>query len=250
MGWSTPEVPARGFAVIARRERPVLLGGILVLAALAWIYLAKSAGKAMAADFGLVLAMWWVMMVAMMLPSAAPAILLYSRVRASRATTSGIAPPWLFLTGYVIAWLGFSLIAAMAQLALVKSDWIGAMDLRASAPALVGGALIAAGAYQLTPWKDACLSSCRSPAQFLTRHWRPGAFGALRLGLLHGATCVGCCWLLMILLFVGGVMNLAWVALLASLVAVEKLASRGPLVARWTGVAMIIGGAIFLVAAV
>ncbi|MCA1653398.1 MAG: DUF2182 domain-containing protein, partial [Sphingomonadales bacterium] len=152
-------------------------------------------------------------------------------------------PPWLFLSGYLTTWLGFSLVAAAAQLALVRSDWIGAMDLRASAPALVGGALIAAGAYQLTPWKDACLSSCRSPAQFLTRYWRPGWSGALRLGLFHGAFCVGCCWLLMILLFVGGVMNLAWVTLLAILVAVEKLASGGPLTARLAGVVMLLGGA-------
>jgi len=250
MASSTPDIPERGVAgLIARHERLVLLSGIAALVLLGWLYLLKGGEMTMAADFGLVLAMWWVMMAAMMLPSAAPAILLYARVQRHRSDKFKIAPPWLFLLGYLTAWLGFSLIAAAAQLALVGSGWIGAMDLRASAPALIGGALIAAGAYQLSPWKDACLSSCRSPAQFLARHWRPGPSGAIRLGLLHGAICVGCCWLLMILLFVGGVMNLVWVALLASLVALEKLASRGPLVARWVGVAMLVGGAGVLVAA-
>ncbi|MCY7340041.1 MAG: DUF2182 domain-containing protein [Sphingomonas bacterium] len=234
---------------MAGRERTVLVGGIAALALLAWAYLARGGEMTMAADFALVLAMWWVMMVAMMLPSAAPAILLYARVRNSRGDAAGIAPPWLFLSGYLITWLGFSLAAAAAQLELVRSDWIGAMNLCASAPALVGGALMAAGAYQLSPWKNACLRSCRSPAQFLTRYWRPGPSGALRLGLLHGTVCVGCCWLLMILLFVGGVMNLAWVAALAILVAVEKLASGGPLAARLAGVAMLLGGAGVLVEA-
>ena len=234
---------------MAQRERAVLVVGIATLALLAWAYLARGGEMTMAADFILVLTMWWVMMVAMMLPSAAPAILLYARVRSSRGDGAGIAPPWLFLAGYLITWLGFSLAAAAAQLALVRSDWIGAMDLRVSAPALVGGALMAAGAYQLSPWKNACLRSCRSPAQFLMLHWQPGPSGALRLGLLHGAVCVGCCWLLMVLLFVGGVMNLVWVAALAILVAVEKLAPGGALAARLAGIAMLLGGAGVLVAA-
>lgn len=239
----------RGFAeLIARRERVVLLAGILVLAALAWVYLAKGGGMTMSAAAALVVVMWWVMMAAMMLPSAAPAILLYARVRTSRGEAAAIAPPWLFLAGYLIAWGGFSLIAALGQLALVNSGLVGAMDLRATTPVLVGAALVAAGAYQLTPWKDACLGSCRSPAQFLAHHWRPGASGALRLGLLHGAICVGCCWLLMILLLVGGVMNLAWVALLAGLVAVEKLLPGGAWIARIAGAAMIAAGAILVLA--
>lgn len=228
---------------MAQRERAVLVVGIATLALLAWAYLARGGEMTMAADFILVLTMWWVMMVAMMLPSAAPAILLYARVRSSRGDGAGIAPPWLFLAGYLITWLGFSLAAAAAQLELVRSDWIGAMDLRVSAPALVGGALMAAGAYQLSPWKNACLRSCRSPAQFFTLHWRPGPSGALRLGLLHGAVCVGCCWLLMILLFVGGVMNLAWIAALSIAVAVEKMAPGGERLAAGLGLVLIVVGA-------
>ncbi len=250
MGLYTPDVAGSQSAVfLMHRERTLLLGGIIALVGLAWAYLAQGGEMSMTADFGLILAMWSVMMMAMMLPSATPAILLYARVRKSRRETPEIAPPWLFLLGYLLTWFVFSVAAAVMQLVLVRSGSIGAMDLRANTPALVGGALIAAGAYQISPWKEACLGSCRSPAQFLVRHWRPGVFGALRLGLLHGVVCVGCCWLLMILLFVGGVMNLAWVAILAALVAVEKLASRGPLVSRWVGMAMLFGGVGFLFAA-
>lgn len=236
-----------GFAL--RRGRTLLIVGIVALATLAWAWLVSGDAMSMAADFWLVLAMWLVMMVAMMLPSAAPAILLYDRVRSDRGEPDDIAPSWLFMLGYLGAWFGFSAAAALAQLALVRAGWIGAMDLRASAPAVAGAALFVAGAYQMTPWKNACLSSCRSPAQFLTRFWRPGVWGALRLGLLHGAICIGCCWLLMILLFVGGVMNLAWVALLAALVAVEKVASTGPMIARWMGIGMMVGGGAVAVAA-
>ena len=234
--------------MIARNQRLLVVGATLGLALLAWAYLARGGAMTMTQDFWLVLIMWWVMMAAMMLPSAAPAILLYARVRTSRGETGGIAPPWLFGAGYLIAWLMFSIAAAGLQLALVGAGWIGAMDLRASAPAMIGAGLFVAGAYQLSPWKNACLSSCRSPAQFLARHWRPGIWGALRLGLLHGAICIGCCWLLMILLFVGGVMNLAWVALLAALVAIEKLLPGGIRVARIAGAAMIAAGAILVLA--
>ena len=230
------------------RSRFVLIGGIVVLVLLAWAYLACGGEMTMVADLPMVVVMWWVMMVAMMLPSAAPVILLYAQVRSSRDDVAGIGQPWLFLSGYLAVWLGFSIAAAAAQIELVRSEWIGMMDLRVSSPELIGAAIIAAGAYQLSPWKNACLRSCRSPAQFLTRHWRPGASGALRLGLLHGAICVGCCWLLMILLFVGGVMNLAWVAMLAILVAIEKLASRGVLAARLTGIAMLVAGGVVVFA--
>jgi predicted metal-binding membrane protein len=115
-------------------------------------------------------------------------------------------------------------------------------DMRIRSAIMVSVVLIAAGAYQLSPLKGACLSHCRSPAQFFSRHWRAGPYGALRLGVLHGAYCVGCCWLLMALLFVGGVMNLALVALLTAVVSAEKLLPNGSLVARCSGVALIAGG--------
>lgn len=188
----------------------------------------------------LVAAMWAVMMVAMMLPGAAPAILLYSRVH--RHSINDSAPPSMaFLAGYLACWLGFALIATALQLA-IASPMSMALESRLAAGVL----LIAAGLYQLSPLKDACLNHCRSPAAFLSRHFRPGSWGAARLGLRHGAWCVGCCWLLMSLLFVGGVMNLLWIAGLTLLVAAEKLLPHGAWIARIGGVALVAWGIIVL----
>ena len=180
--------------------------------------------------------MWATMMVAMMLPSAAPAILLYARVH--RHSTEAPPPTAAFLAGYLACWLGFALLAASLQLA-IASPVTMAVESRVGAAAL----LVVAGLYQLSPLKDACLNRCRSPAEFITRHYRPGSLGAARLGLLHGAYCVGCCWLLMALLFVGGVMNLVWVAALTLLVAAEKLLPGGAWIARIAGIAFIGWGA-------
>jgi predicted metal-binding membrane protein len=192
----------------------------------------------MSPSWPLVFAMWSAMMMAMMLPSAAPAILLYARVHRHSASPETLPPTMGFLLGYVVCWVGFSAVAASLQLALG-----GAMQVGRDAAAVV---LIAAGIYQLVPLKDACLTRCRSPAEFITRHYRTGTLGAFRLGLLHGAYCVGCCWLLMALLFVCGVMNLAWVAALALLVAAEKLLPGGRWLARAAGVALICWGAYLL----
>ena len=164
-------------------------------------------------------AMWWTMMIAMMAPSAAPAILLYARVH-RHALGQGqegdrLAPTAAFVAGYLLIWLGFSLAAALAHWALERASLIAFMGMGSQSRWLSSGVLIAAGLYQLSPLKQACLAHCRAPAAFLTRHWRPGAGGAVRLGALHGAYCLGCCWLLMALLFIGGVMNLAWIAALA-----------------------------------
>ena len=179
------------------------------------------------------IAMWWVMMAAMMLPSAAPAILLYAHVRRSRGPDAKIAQPWVFLTGYLGVWLLFSVGAARAQWTMARSGVTAPGNLGQSA------LLLAAGIYQLSPLKSACVDHCRSPAQFISRHWRPGSLGALRLGLLHGAYCVGCCWALMLLLFVGGVMNLLWVVVLAVIVAAEKLLPNGLWLGRIAGLALI-----------
>lgn len=187
-------------------------------------------------------AMWFTMMVAMMVPSAAPTVMLYAQVY-RHSVKSGAPPTAAFLAGYLVCWLGFSLLAAVLQLFVVPSMSMS-IENRAAASAL----LIAAGVYQLSPIKDACLGRCRSPAQFLSRHYRPGLSGAFRLGLLHGAYCVGCCWLLMALLFVGGVMNLLWIAALTLFVAAEKLLPGGDWVARIAGVVLIGWGVIRLTA--
>ena len=197
-------------------------------------------GMPPSASWSLTAAMWAAMMVAMMVPSAAPAILLFAKVHRHTLGPSLTPPATFILAGYLGCWFGFAGLAATLQLALGNAMIVG----RGAAAAL----LIAAGLYQLSPLKDACLSRCRSPALFLARHYRPGALGAARLGLLHGAYCVGCCWLLMALLFVGGVMNLAWVALLTLLVAAEKLLPGGQWIARVAGFAFI-GWGVFLIAA-
>ena len=193
----------------------------------------------------LTVSMWWVMMVAMMLPSAAPMILLYARaaghgVSGSRPATAS------FLAGYLCAWAGFSLLAAVLQFTLEQLDLFAPMAMASQNRWLSAAILIAVGLYQLSPLKDVCLRHCQNPAQFLSRHYRPGSIGALRMGLLHGSYCVGCCWLLMTLLFVGGVMNLAWIALLTLMVAAEKLLPFGRWVALATGLACIVWGALVL----
>lgn len=189
--------------------------------------------------FGLTIVMWWVMMIGMMVPSATPMVLLFGGVQrrqlADEAPALRVA---VFVLGYLVVWGVFSFAAAGAQTALTARALLAPMQLSLSAS--LGATLVAlAGIYQLTPLKNACLSHCRSPADFLSRHWRRGTAGAFRMGLEHGAYCVGCCWLLMALLFVVGVMNLLWVAAIAAFVLIEKLIPRGVLVARASGVALL-----------
>jgi predicted metal-binding membrane protein len=190
-------------------------------------------------------AMWVTMMVAMMTPSAAPAILLYARVvrqpQAGAEDRARTASPIAFTGGYLLIWLIFSVAAASLQLTLVGRGWLTADLLSLQSRGFSAAVLFTAGAYQLVPWHDVCLQQCRSPAAFLSRHWRPGLAGAIRLGVLHGAYCVGCCWALMALLFVGGVMNLVWIAALTLLVAAEKLLPWGPQVGRTVGAVLIAG---------
>ena len=225
-----------------RHERRVVAGGVALLVLLSWWYLFDGTGMdtGMAAmappPFAALVVMWSLMMVAMMLPSAAPAVLLYARVREIRSRDSDIAQTWIFLAGYAAVWLLFSIVAAAAQQVLNGRSM--ALDVRITN----GAMLLAAGLYQLSPLKNACVRQCRSPAQFISRHWQSGWEGAIRLGIRHGAYCVGCCWLLMALLFVGGVMNLLWIAGLTAIVAIEKLAPRGALFGRTIGVALAVWG--------
>ncbi len=220
----------------------------MALTALAWAYLFAGAGMGgMASSFALVVLMWAAMMVAMMAPSAAPIVLLYAR--AQRLATPDDPPPVpAFVIGYLLCWIGFAVLAAGLQLALEGAAVLTHMGMTLHSRQAGGLVMIAVGLYQLSPFKDACLGKCRSPAHFLSQHYRPGVSGALRLGLLHGAYCVGCCWLLMALLFVGGVMNLLWIAGLTLLVAAEKLLPRGQMIAHVAGAALIGVGVVRLVA--
>lgn len=222
---------------VLRRHRGVTIAGLVAIAALAWAWIAMGAGMSMAMTWSaerilLTLAMWWVMMVAMMVPAAAPTVLLYAK--SAKPSHSGT-----FLAGYLLCWLGFSIAALGLQFVLEEAGRLSHMHMALSSRSLAGALLIAAGLYQFTPLKGACLAHCRSPAHWLSRNYRPGRSGALRMGLSHGAYCLGCCWMLMLLLFVLGVMNLAWVAALTLLVAAEKLLPRGEMIAR-------IGGALFI----
>jgi predicted metal-binding membrane protein len=175
--------------------------------------------------------MWWVMMMAMMLPSAAPTVLLHTKVnRYAQATgTMGSGPisTTIFIAGYLVCWLGFSVLATALQWRLEQSQLLHAMMMWSTNVWLTGGLLVAAGAYQLSPFKMVCLKKCRSPASYLSTHWRTGRDGAFYMGLEHGGYCLGCCWFLMALLFVGGVMNLFWIAGLSVLVLAEKFAPFG-----------------------
>jgi len=183
--------------------------------------------------------MWWTMMIGMMVPSAAPMILLFGSVqRRQLAAESPKLRVALFTAGYLAIWGAFSVAAAGAQLALTKLALLAPLDLTVTA--WLGAVLVAlAGVYQLTPLKNACLRRCRSPAEFLSSHWRRGNPGAFRMGIDHGVYCVGCCWLLMSLLFVVGVMNLVWVAVIAAFVLIEKLVPQGETTAKINGVALL-----------
>lgn len=220
-------------------DRAIVAGAIAALVALSWLYLAGSAGMdasmhaMQSPPLGALVVMWWLMMLAMMLPSATPAILLYGRVREVRGDAATVAPTWLFLGAYLSAWLLFSLVAASAQHLLISPSM--ALESRSATTTL----LVVAGAYQLSPLKMVCLRQCRSPVEFLTRHWQPGVIGAIRLGIMHGTYCIGCCWMLMGLLFVGGVMNFVWIVALTLIVGIERLAPRGDWFGRGAGVALI-----------
>ena len=192
-------------------------------------------------DAGFTFVMWTVMMVAMMTPSAAPVVLIFAGMQ--RRQTGRRLPAGLlaFGAGYLLVWSGFSLVAAAAQWMLHEAAVLSPA-MRTASPWVSGGILIGAGIYQLTPSKGACLTHCQSPLGFLMSHWRNGTAGALRMGITHGAYCVGCCWALMCVLFVVGVMNLVWVAALSALVLIEKIVPAGQTVARASGAAMVVAG--------
>jgi predicted metal-binding membrane protein len=213
--------------------RPVLLTGAVLTAALvAWIVTVQrmegmDAGPGTdLGGLGWYLGIWVTMMAAMMLPSAAPMVLLFAKVSGDRARRDrSFVPTWVFVAGYLAVWTAYGL-AAYGLYRLIKSVDHGFLDWDRSGPYVVGGAVAVAGLYELTPLKSICLKHCRSPLHFLLGGWREGWPGAFRMGLEHGAFCLGCCWGLMIVLFAVGVMSLFWMALVAGVIFVQKLAPR------------------------
>ncbi|MFQ5443833.1 MAG: DUF2182 domain-containing protein [Nitrospinales bacterium] len=188
--------------------------------------------------------MWAVMMVGMMLPSVTPTVLIYAAVaRKSAKEGHPAAPTGAFISGYIAMWILFSLFAALAQWGLDEAALLSPMMVSKSA-GLGAGLLIAAGIYQWLPIKDQCLHQCRSPVEFISTHWRNGVMGAFRMGVSHGAFCLGCCWVLMALLFVGGVMNLLWIAAITLFVLLEKVLPLGDTGGRVVGLLMIVTGGV------
>jgi len=249
------------------RDRALVLASLVGVAALAWLYLVKLAlgmaegdtslmgmGRMGAMDgtpwdgitFALMFVMWLVMMMGMMVPSAAPMILLCAVVKRKAAEKGQpIASANVFAAGYLIVWGAFAAVATTLQWGLHEAALLSPR-MASTSPVLSGIVLIAAGLYQFTPLKRACLKHCRSPLHFLGHHWRKGTRGAVRMGIEHGLFCVGCCWVLMALLFVGGVMNLLWVAAIMVFVLLEKVAPYGVVIGRIAGAALLVAGTLLI----
>jgi len=237
-----------------QRERSLILGGLLMLSALAWVVLiwqsntmsTQAMGMTMGMSALLFMAVWIAMMVAMMFPTAAPMVLMFSKISASkRQQERSFVPTWVFVIAYLLVWsvcggIAYSLAVLIEQLA-GQSMW-----LMENAARLGGVILLAAGLYQLSPLKDTCLSQCRTPFQFILSSWHDGYAGALRMGLEHGAYCLGCCWLLFVILFPLGIMNLAVMALLTALIFAEKALPIGRQISKLAGGGLIVYGVIVL----
>jgi predicted metal-binding membrane protein len=255
---------------LLRRDRRIIAVAITVLTALAWLYLLwvahSMAGQGTpmpdmpgmdmsaamtpilrawtATDFIAIFVMWVIMMMGMMTPSAAPMILIYGRVaRQSALDGRPLSSTGSFAGGYLLSWTGFSLVAAAAQGLLERAAWLTPM-MSAASNRIGGVVLIAAGIYQGTPLKDACLKQCQSPFAFIQTHggFKTGPLASLRLGVQHGFYCIGCCWALMALLFAGGVMNIAWIAAIAIFVLIEKILPAGRIAARVAGAGLVLAG--------
>jgi predicted metal-binding membrane protein len=243
---------------LARRDRAVVAAALAAVVVLAWSYILLGAGvntgigEAMmpmpwtVTTVRVMLAMWIAMMAGMMLPSAAPMILLFTAIdRRRTADALGYRATGLFASAYLVVWAAFSVVATGVQWGLEQARLLSPVMATAST-ALAGVLFLLAGAYQLTPLKQACMRQCRSPLDFLTRCWRTGALGAFGMGLRHGLFCLGCCWAVMVLLFVGGLMNVLWIAALALFVLAEKVVPAGRLLGHAGGVALILWGGVTL----
>jgi predicted metal-binding membrane protein len=239
---------------LLKRDRAIVLFGLVTISVLAWIYILRMAWGIRnmdmtigmphmhtweAFDLVMVFVMWAVMMVAMMVPSTSPIVLAFAKIyRKRRECDRLLVPTGAFLLGYLVIWTGFSFLVTLAQWGLHSAALLSPMMVSTS-PILGGLLLLFAGIFQLTPLKQACLSYCRSPIGFLMSEWREGTQGAFMMGFRHGCYCVGCCWVLMLLLFVTGVMNLLWVAIIAGFVLIEKMFPFGVWVSRVAGLLLI-----------
>ncbi|HMB96493.1 MAG TPA: DUF2182 domain-containing protein [Tepidisphaeraceae bacterium] len=240
------------------RDRVIIVSALGGLSLLSWIYLFNMAiemksPNALATcamclrnwtikESLLMFWMWAIMMIGMMVPTAMPMTLIYAAVaRKAQQQGSKIAPTFLFVSGYILIWTLFSAAATLAQWKLDQLALLSPMMVTTS-PALGASLLVVAGIYQLTPYKQSCLRHCRMPTYFIAQHWRDGNLGALRMGIAHGAFCLGCCWALMLLLFLGGVMSLFWILTITIFVLLEKIIPHGAGGAKLAGIGMILFG--------
>lgn len=235
----------------ARNERWIAVAGLALVAAMGlgttlklgeMLMMPAASFKGSAAYWMLIFIMWWTMMMAMMLPSAAPAILTYGAMsRRFAEKGASAAPVAVFASGYAAIWTAFSL--GVVALQMLLRDLVPLTGMMAVASATIGGGLlIAAGIYQMTPLKFACLRKCQSPLMFFARNWRAGSAGAVRMGLAHGVYCLGCCWVLMGLLFYGGVMEPRWIVGIAAYIAAEKFIPAKMQMSRFVGTILVIWG--------
>lgn len=251
----------RSIEATLRRDREVVAVTLFLLLALAWIYLWRDAASMRAMGSGLsgmpgapavgtlvpIFLMWAIMMVGMMLPAASPTILLYATLVRKNGERGTVLPAvWVFTSGYILVWTVFSLAISVLQLLLQELALLTSMMASAS-PELSAAILVCAGVYQWSPLKKACLRKCQNPMEFFITRWRPGAHGAFRMGVEHGMYCVGCCWMLMALLFVAGVMNLLWIALIAGFVLAEKVLPSSRITSAIASIALVLSGLVLLV---
>lgn len=239
------------------RDSLIVIGTLVAVSVVAWVLTVREMGTmglglmtpsmtmgrpVSATNAGLYILLWGVMMVAMMFPSIAPMVILFSTIsRRKRDQVDPFVPAWVFVVGYTLVWTLTGSLAYAGDVA-IQSLPHTFPGLRAYGAALGGGLLVLAGLYQLTPLKSLCLTRCRSPLGFLLQHWREGAWGAFRMGFHHGAFCLGCCWSLMTVMFVMGTMNLVWMGILALVIFVEKVVPHGAALGKGAGIALIVLG--------
>ena len=245
---------------LKQRDQYLIISSLAALVALAWAYLlilnlnmrdmpgmVSGIHPWTSTDFVMMFLMWAIMMFAMMVPSAMRSVLIYARIVARDGSQDPLVTPSLvFVFGYIVIWTLFSVMATALQWAMETAALLSPMMVTTSS-SLGAALLVAAGIYQLTPLKDNCLKHCQSPVMFIAAHYQKGMRGAFQLGLAHGGYCLGCCWLLMGLLFVGGVMNLIWILAISAFVLVEKLLPPQIQSTRITSIIMITAGCVYLV---
>lgn len=245
---------------ILKKDRLLLIGALIVLCGLSWYYIIylyrqmypmnmdaflfamPMSAKWTLVDFALLFLMWFVMMIAMMIPSVAPLILIFSMVnRKKKQEHNPFVSSHYLLAGYLIIWAIFSLLATVLQWLFQNLNWLNP-DMVVTDKTVGGIILIVAGIFQFTPLKRQCLKHCQTPVSFIHTHWKEGRSGALKMGIKNGMYCLGCCWVLMLVLFVSGIMNLLWIVMISLFVLIEKLLPRFPWVSWLAGAALIVYG--------